>query len=139
MFKNKLFLSLVLVLMSSIFYVNVTNAATHTVKTDEELDEIADRYDTTVDILLKLNGLTEMEEAVTGFVLQLPDQIQNKPAVKEEKIEMLEDYEVVKTMTVEASAFTANCKGCSGKTAYGIDLRKNPNIKYFASNWHSWQ
>lgn len=132
MFKNKLFFSLTLVLMSSIFYVNVTNAATHTVKSDEELDEIADRYDTTVDILLELNNLTEMEQAVVNFVLQLPDHIQNKPAVKEEKKETLDDYEVVKTLTVEASAFTAHCKGCSGKTAYGIDLRKNPNIKLIA-------
>ena len=40
MFKNKLFLSLAFVLLSSVFYVNVTNAATHTVKTDEELDEL---------------------------------------------------------------------------------------------------
>jgi 3D (Asp-Asp-Asp) domain-containing protein len=118
--------------MSSIFYVNVTNAATHTVKNDEELDEIADRYDTTVDILLELNELADEEQAVVGFVLKLPDHIQNKPAVKEEKIESIDDYEVVKTMTVEASAFTAYCKGCSGKTAYGIDLKKNPNIKLIA-------
>lgn len=33
---------------------------------------------------------------------------------------------------MEASAFTAYCKGCSGKTASGIDLKKNPDIKLIA-------
>lgn len=46
--------------------------------------------------------------------------------------EKLEDYEVVKTLTVEASAFTANCSGCGGKTAYGINLKENPDIKLIA-------
>lgn len=46
--------------------------------------------------------------------------------------EKLEDYEVVKTLNVEASAFTANCSGCAGKTAYGINLKENPDIKLIA-------
>ena len=45
---------------------------------------------------------------------------------------MLENYEVVKTLKVQASAFTAQCGGCLGKTAYGIDLKKNPDIKLIA-------
>ncbi|MGE7624284.1 3D domain-containing protein [Viridibacillus sp. NPDC096237] len=36
------------------------------------------------------------------------------------------------TMYVTATAYTAFCNGCSGKTATGIDLRKNPNIKLIA-------
>ena len=132
MFGRKLILSLTFVLVSAFFYANMTSAATHTIKTGEELDEIADRYDTSVYTLLELNSLQDEEEAVVGFVLKLPDYIQNKPAAKEEKKETLDDYEVVKTMTVEASAFTAYCKGCSGNTAYGIDLKKNPDIKLIA-------
>ncbi|GIN21496.1 MAG TPA: LysM peptidoglycan-binding domain-containing protein [Bacillus bacterium] len=34
-----------------------------------------------------------------------------------------------KTMTVKATAYTAGCKGCSGITATGINLKKNPNAK----------
>ncbi|PGL72567.1 3D domain-containing protein [Bacillus sp. AFS055030] len=34
-----------------------------------------------------------------------------------------------KVVTVEATAYTASCKGCSGITATGIDLKKNPNTK----------
>lgn len=35
-------------------------------------------------------------------------------------------------MTVTATAYTAYCEGCSGTTAYGIDLRANPNQKVIA-------
>jgi len=37
-----------------------------------------------------------------------------------------------KTMTVEATAYTASCEGCSGITKTGIDLRSNPNQKVIA-------
>lgn len=35
-------------------------------------------------------------------------------------------------MTVTATAYTAYCTGCSGTTAYGIDLRANPDQKVIA-------
>lgn len=35
-------------------------------------------------------------------------------------------------MTVTATAYTAYCKGCSGTTATGIDLRSNPERKVIA-------
>lgn len=34
-----------------------------------------------------------------------------------------------KTMKVRATAYTAKCKGCSGITATGINLKRNPNAK----------
>lgn len=34
-----------------------------------------------------------------------------------------------KTMTVKATAYTASCKGCSGITATGLNLKKNPSLK----------
>lgn len=39
---------------------------------------------------------------------------------------------VARTMTVEATAYTAYCTGCSGTTANGTDLRANPNLKVIA-------
>ncbi|MFS0690774.1 ubiquitin-like domain-containing protein [Sporosarcina sp. 179-K 8C2 HS] len=33
---------------------------------------------------------------------------------------------------VTATAYTAHCNGCTGKTATGIDLRANPNLKVIA-------
>ena len=32
-------------------------------------------------------------------------------------------------MTVKATAYTASCKSCSGITATGLNLKKNPNVK----------
>ncbi|MGX9132987.1 LysM peptidoglycan-binding domain-containing protein [Rummeliibacillus sp. JY-2-4R] len=37
-----------------------------------------------------------------------------------------------KTMTVTATAYTANCAGCSGVTATGINVKSNPNAKVIA-------
>ncbi|MCF6136286.1 peptidoglycan-binding protein [Pseudalkalibacillus berkeleyi] len=37
-----------------------------------------------------------------------------------------------KTMTMQATAYTADCNGCSGVTATGIDLNKNPDQKVIA-------
>jgi 3D (Asp-Asp-Asp) domain-containing protein len=35
-------------------------------------------------------------------------------------------------VTVKSTAYTASCEGCTGKTATGIDLNANPNIKLIA-------
>jgi len=37
-----------------------------------------------------------------------------------------------KTISVTATAYTANCGGCSGVTATGVDLNSNPNAKVIA-------
>lgn len=135
--QYKLILSLSLVLFSSIFYVNTTSAATHTVKAEENIEAIAKRYDTTVNEILELNRIEKASDIVEHLVLRLPEPKpketpKEQPKNEEVKKETIEDYEVVKTLTVEASAFTAGCSGCSGKTAYGIDLHKNPDIKLIA-------
>lgn len=130
MFIKKIILSLALILVSTVFITQTTSAATHTVKAEESLADIAARYKTTVKTLLQLNKLQAEEDAVVGAVLTLPEQ--PKKQEEEKKVEKIENYEVVKTLNVEASAFTANCKGCVGKTAYGIDLKKNPDIKLIA-------
>ncbi|QHT45287.1 LysM peptidoglycan-binding domain-containing protein [Halobacillus sp. ACCC02827] len=40
--------------------------------------------------------------------------------------------EAAKTLTMEATAYTAFCEGCSGTTATGVDLRANPDQKVVA-------
>ena len=37
-----------------------------------------------------------------------------------------------KNISVSATAYTANCNGCSGVTATGVDLNANPNAKVIA-------
>lgn len=51
----------------------------------------------------------------------------NRPRV--ESTETVDDYEVVDTLTMQATAYVADCPGCSGITATGVDVRtKTPNI-----------
>ncbi|WP_431799216.1 LysM peptidoglycan-binding domain-containing protein [Halobacillus andaensis] len=40
--------------------------------------------------------------------------------------------DVIKEVNVEATAYTADCTGCSGVTATGIDLKANPDQKVIA-------
>lgn len=40
-----------------------------------------------------------------------------------------ENVQQGKVMTVESSAYTANCAGCSGITSQGINLKENPDAK----------
>lgn len=42
------------------------------------------------------------------------------------------DQDNVKTLYVESTAYTAHCSGCSGVTATGINLLKNPDSKVIA-------
>lgn len=55
-------------------------------------------------------------KAVAGATTNVPN-----PAPVEETAK--------KQLTVKATAYTATCKGCSGITATGINLKKNPNAK----------
>src|SRR5699024_8712476 len=43
-----------------------------------------------------------------------------------------EQEQQAQTMTVEATAYTAECEGCSGITATGIDLTQDRNAKVVA-------
>lgn len=59
---------------------------------------------------------------------------ESAPAPKEEVSKPKESASTTKAkgskvVTVEATAYTASCKGCSGVTATGINLKKNPNTK----------
>ncbi|MEG0383630.1 MAG: 3D domain-containing protein [Solibacillus sp.] len=58
----------------------------------------------------------------------------NPPPIVEakEEEEPPESNEGSAEMVMTATAYTAYCTGCSGTTAYGIDLRANPNRKVIA-------
>src|SRR5699024_2156039 len=42
------------------------------------------------------------------------------------------DQKAVKTLTVTSTAYSSSCNGCSGVTATGINLNKNPDKKVIA-------
>ncbi|MDO7488542.1 LysM peptidoglycan-binding domain-containing protein [Peribacillus sp. NPDC096622] len=67
---------------------------------------------------------------------------QSKPAEQTKQVEQSEpadtnnesqdQAESGKEITVSATAYTADCHGCSGTTATGVDLKANPDAKVIA-------
>lgn len=126
-------LSLFAVMIASTFiFVGTSQAATHTIKKGENLTVLAKKYDTTVKELMKLNDL-ETTQIQIKQVIKLPSHIQNKKAVKKDtKKSATDPSNVKKTIKMTATAYTAYCKGCSGITKTGLNLRKNPALKVIA-------
>lgn len=83
---------------------------------------------------LKVSGEeVEETEMPKSFVASTPAAPPSKPVAQaKQPVEAPSSTEVVKELTVTATAYTAYCEGCSGTTAYGIDLRANPNRKVIA-------
>ncbi|GAB3058019.1 3D domain-containing protein [Virgibacillus ainsalahensis] len=55
-------------------------------------------------------------------------EVKTEPKEQETKSEQAEG----KTISVESTAYTAGCSGCSGVTATGMNLNENPNAKVIA-------
>lgn len=132
MLKFKNLVALSTILFAAFLFVGTADAASHTVKKDENLQDIAELYDITVESLLQLNDLQSEEEAVTDVELRLPEHITDTSLYKKKATNTIDGLEVVKTLRVSASAYTANCSGCTGITKTGIDLKKNPELKVIA-------
>ncbi|MGM9950339.1 MAG: 3D domain-containing protein [Lysinibacillus sp.] len=82
---------------------------------------------------LKVSGEEGEVADVKNEFVAAPTIPVSQPIVQaKEKAEAPASKEVVKEMTVTATAYTAYCEGCSGTTAYGIDLRANPDRKVIA-------
>jgi 3D (Asp-Asp-Asp) domain-containing protein/LysM repeat protein len=78
------------------------------------------------------------QEAAANIVTEAPAQEQESannnvieaPAANTTTTEAAAPAEAAgKTITVTATAYTANCAGCSGITSSGIDLKANPDAK----------
>ncbi|MET3318959.1 UNVERIFIED_ORG: 3D (Asp-Asp-Asp) domain-containing protein/LysM repeat protein [Peribacillus simplex] len=122
------------------------------VKSGDTLWEIADKYHVSVNDLKSWNGLnsdtihpkqelvikpgTNKEESAS--VLPEQNSEQAAPANKSEKekttskSQTTNQSDIEKEITVRATAYTADCQGCSGTTATGIDLKANPDAKVVA-------
>ncbi|RLQ96187.1 LysM peptidoglycan-binding and 3D domain-containing protein [Falsibacillus albus] len=129
----------------------------HTVKEDETLWGIALQNEVTVDQLMSWNKLTTDLIHPGDDIVIYPSEKSNKseiknddkqapaapakeesssaqpsaPAPKEESkpAATASDSNVAKEITMKATGYTANCDGCSGTTATGLDLKANPDAK----------
>lgn len=104
-------------------------SASHTVQRGDTLWSIAREYKTTVNDLKKWNHLKSNNIKVGQKLV-----LQNTAAKAEAKPTKGKPQAVkaAKVLTVKSTAYTASCKGCSGITATGINLKKNPNAKVIA-------
>ncbi|MGG0288402.1 LysM peptidoglycan-binding domain-containing protein [Peribacillus butanolivorans] len=122
------------------------------VKSGDTLWEIAGKYHVSVNDLKSWNGLnsdtihpkqelvikpgTNKDEAASVKPEQNSEQA--APANKSErekttsKSQATNQSDIEKEITVRATAYTADCQGCSGTTATGIDLKANPDAKVVA-------
>lgn len=108
------------------------------VKSGDTLWSIAKDNDNTVEDLMEWNDLSS-EKIYAGEELVVDNGIEKKDTTKNEeakesaaKTVNKDDSGNAETLTVSATAYTADCEGCSGVTATGIDLNENPNQKVIA-------
>ncbi len=132
----------------------IDNEIVHTVKVGDTLSELAEEYQVSVEGIKSWNELTSDlilidQELVMKDVKQAANDSQvvsEEPAkVKTESVDnnvtdKKEEVQEVsansadqqETITVSATAYTADCNGCSGVTATGIDLNNDRNKKVIA-------
>ncbi|KGP93031.1 peptidoglycan-binding protein [Pontibacillus chungwhensis BH030062] len=96
-------------------------AKTYTVRSGDSLWAIANTYDLTVSELQSLNQLSS--------TIIHPGDTLIIDSTTQETTSDGDEGDVVKTFTATATAYTANCAGCSGITATGVDLKANPDQK----------
>jgi N-acetylmuramoyl-L-alanine amidase len=103
----------------------------HVVVKGDTLFKIAQNNNLSVDELMNKNGISSdiihpgdklvVEGSKTASAQSSTHNVAKKAVAS-----------ATKEMTVTATAYTANCEGCSGITAAGIDLLSNPNKKVIA-------
>lgn len=133
---KKIVISTITAIILVFGFSGATSAAgnTYKVKKGDTLWRIATNHKVTVNQVKSWNGLKSNTIRVNQ-VLKI-----NKPAAKKATAKKAPSKKApakkkpakkaaYKTMTVRATAYTAKCKGCSGITATGINLKKNPNAK----------
>lgn len=74
----------------------------------------------------------EVIEESKNKVIAVGTKEKPKPVAEKTNAEKDAPSSSSKELVVTASAYTANCNGCSGYTATGINLKDNPNMKVVA-------
>jgi 3D (Asp-Asp-Asp) domain-containing protein len=122
--------------MFLVAFANDSEAATsvHTVKKGDTLYKISRQYNVSVSTIKSINSLKSdiikpnQKIKLTGVKAA---KATTKKTTKKTTPSRSNDT-VVKEFMVSTSAYTANCRGCSGVTTTGINLKKNPNVKVIA-------
>lgn len=105
-------------------------SSTYTVKKGDTLYKIAEMHNITVNELISWNGLKSTVIKPNQNLKVTKSDTSKKSSSKTPS--RSDDDTVEKEITVSASAYTANCNGCSGITSTGINLKRNPELKVIA-------
>lgn len=128
--KLLIVLSFALVLFLGMSFESSAASSTYTVKSGDTLYKIAKTQKVSVSNLKSWNNL----KSNTIHPKQKLKLVKStaKTASKTKTPSRSTSGSVVKEFTVSASAYTASCKGCSGITRTGLNLKKNPGLKVIA-------
>nr|WP_275899631.1 3D domain-containing protein [Bacillus piscicola] len=102
---------------------------TYTVKSGDTLYRISLHHDMSVKELKSINDLSS-NLIYPGQTLQLSES--GAARVNSASDKPSSEQKAIRELTVSSTAYTANCRGCSGITATGINLKANPNQKVIA-------
>lgn len=109
---------------------------TYTVQKGDTLYKIASTHKITVNELKKWNDLKSniIQPTQKLTIVKSNAEVNSKPVEKKvaKTPSRSSDDNVLKEFTVNASAYTASCNGCSGITSTGINLKRNPDAKVIA-------
>lgn len=105
-------------------------ASVHTVKKGDTLYKISKQYNIKISTLKSINGL-KSDLIKPKQKLKLKKSTAKKTTAKK-STPSRSNGTVVKEFMVSTTAYTAYCRGCSGITKTGINLKKNPHLKVIA-------
>ncbi|AYC28566.1 LysM peptidoglycan-binding domain-containing protein [Paenisporosarcina cavernae] len=131
--KFSFLLSFVLVFL--IAFAPATEAATssYTVKKGDTLYKIAKMHKVSVANIKSWNKLrSDLIKPNMKLKLVKPKASASKSKSKAKSVSRSNDDNVVKEFYVTSTSYTANCRGCSGITSTGINLKRNPDAKVIA-------
>ena len=111
-------------------------ASTHKVQKGDTLYKISRIHNVSVNSIMSWNGMKSTviyPNQTLKVVSNGSTTAAKKPAAKPTKTPSRnDDATVKKEFMANASAYTASCRGCSGITKTGINLKKNPSMKVIA-------
>ncbi|WP_110114824.1 3D domain-containing protein [Bacillus sp. CGMCC 1.16541] len=129
---KKFILSLGTTTLLTLGFSGAAFADTYKVQAGDTLWGISKKHSITVDQLKQWNGLSSTVIFPNqSLTVSKSVSTTTKPVVqpKVKAVSSTPAPPVVKELTVQATAYTASCAGCSGITATGINLKANPNQK----------